>query len=102
ELVGTLSDGVFWVALAPLTDPGLVSTEIARAIGAPDDLGGFLRDRELVLLLDNFEHLLTAAAKVAELLATAAGLRVIATSRAPLRLSGEVEYPLYPLDPSDA
>ncbi len=102
ELVGTVSDGVFWVALGPLTDPGLVSIEIAQAIGAPDDLGGFLRDRELVLLLDNFEHLLSAAATVADLLATAAGLRVLATSRAPLRISGELEYPLDPLEPSDA
>ena len=102
ELVGTVSDGVFWVALGSLTDPGLVSSEIAQAIGAPDDLGGFLRDRELVLLLDNFEHLLDAAATVADLLATAAGLRVLATSRAPLRISGEVEYPLDPLDPTDA
>jgi predicted ATPase/class 3 adenylate cyclase len=102
ELVGKVSDGVFWVALAPLSDPALVSAEIAQAIGAPDDLGGFLHDRELVLLLDNFEHLLSAAATVSDLLATAAGLRVLATSRAPLRISGEVEYPLDPLDSTDA
>ncbi|HEY8629958.1 MAG TPA: adenylate/guanylate cyclase domain-containing protein, partial [Gaiellaceae bacterium] len=102
ELVGTVSDGVFWVALGPLTDPALVPTEIAQAIGALDDLGGFLRGRELVLLLDNFEHLLDAAPTVADLLATAAGLRVLATSRAPLRISGEVEYPLDPLDPTNA
>ena len=102
ELVGAVSDGVFWVALGALTDPALVATEIARAVGAPDDLGGFLRGRELVLLLDNFEHLLDAAPTVADLLATAAGLRVLATSRAPLRISGEVEYPLDPLNPTDA
>jgi predicted ATPase/class 3 adenylate cyclase len=102
ELVGAVSDGVFWVALGGLTDPALVATEIARAVGAPDDLGGFLRGSELVLLLDNFEHLLDAAPTVADLLATAAGLRVLATSRAPLRISGEVEYPLDPLNPTDA
>ncbi len=102
ELVGTVSDGVFWVALGPLTDPSLVATEIAQAVGAPDDLGGFLRGRELVLLLDNFEHLLDAAPTVADLLATAAGLRVLTTSRAPLRISGEAEFPLDPLDPTDA
>jgi len=79
-----------------------VPTEIAHAVGAPDDLGGFLRDRELVLLLDNFEHLPAAAPIVAELLATAGGLRVRATSRAPLRILGEVEYPLDPLAPTDA
>jgi predicted ATPase/class 3 adenylate cyclase len=102
ELVGTVSDGVFWVPLASLTDADLVASEIAQAIGAPDDLNGFLRDRELVLLLDNFEHLLCAAPTVAGLLAGAAGLRLLVTSRAPLRVSGEVEYPLDPLDPTDA
>jgi predicted ATPase len=102
ELVGKVADGVFWIGLAPLTDPDLVSTEIAHAIGAPDDLGGFLRDRELVLLLDNFEHLLEAAPTVAELMATAASLRVLVTSRAPLRVSGETEFQLDPLKPGDA
>ena len=102
ELVGAVSDGVFWVPLGSLTDPRLVSTEIAQAIGAPDDLAGFLRGRELVLLLDNFEHLLDAAPTVAELLAAAAGLRVLATSRAPLRVSGEAEFPLDPLDATSA
>ena len=102
ELVGTVSDGVFWVPLAPLTDAGLVSSEIAQAIGAPDDLRAFLRDRDLLLLLDNFEHLLGAAPIIADLLAKAAGLRLLATSRAPLRISGEAEYPLAPLNPIDA
>ena len=102
ELVGSVADGVFWVPLGALADSSLVASEIAQAIGAPDDLGAFLRDRELVLLLDNFEHLLGAAATVADLLATAPSLRVLATSRAPLRISGEVEYPLDPLSPVDA
>ena len=102
DLVGAFPDGVFWVALAPLTDPALVATEIAQAIGAPDDLAGFLRGRELLLLLDNFEHLLDAAATLADLLAAAPGLHVLATSRAPLRISGEAEFPLDPLDPADA
>src|SRR5262249_15373238 len=94
DLVGTVADGVYWVSLASLTEPDLVPSEVAQAIGAPDDLRGFLRDRELVLLLDNFEHLLAAAPLLAELLATAAGLRLLVTSRAPLRVTGEVEYPL--------
>jgi predicted ATPase/class 3 adenylate cyclase len=102
ELVGSVADGVFWVPLGALADSSLVASEIAQAIGAPDDLGAFLRDRELVLLLDNFEHLLGAAATVADLLAAAPNLRVLATSRAPLRISGEVEYPLDPLSPVDA
>ena len=61
-----------------------------------------LRDRELVLLLDNFEHLLSAAPTIADLMAGAAGLRVLVTSRAPLRVTGEVEYLLEPLEPTDA
>src|SRR5204863_5708572 len=88
ELAATVADGVFWVPLGALADSSLVASEIAQAIGAPDDLGAFLRDRELVLLLDNFEHLLGAAATVADLLATAPSLHVLATSRAPLRISG--------------
>lgn len=102
ELVGVASDGVFWVPLAPLSDPDLVDSEIAHAVGAPDDLGGFLHGRELLLLLDNFEHVLAAAPRIAELLAAAAGLRVLVTSRAPLRIAGELEYSLEPLSPTDA
>lgn len=102
ELVGRFGDGVFWVPLAGLADPEVVSAEIARTIGVREDLAGSLRGKELLLLLDNFEHLLDAAPMVAELLAGASGLRVLATSRSPLRISGEVEYPLEPLPPSDA
>jgi len=102
ELVGRLGDGVFWVPLAGLADAEVVSAEIARTIGAREDLAGSLRGKELLLLLDNFEHLLDAAPMVARLLAGANGLRVLVTSRSPLRVSGEVEYPLEPLPPTDA
>ena len=102
ELVGTVAGGVFWVGLGPLTDSDLVATEIARSVGAPDNLAGFLRDRELVLLLDNFEHVLGAAPRIAELMASAADLRILVTSRAPLRISGETEFQLDPLEPADA
>ena len=102
ELVGTLRDGVFWVPLAGLSDPEFVSAEVANAIGARDDLAGFLRDKELLILLDNFEHLLEAAPAVSAALAASKGLRVLVTSRAPLRLSGEQEYRLEPLPASDA
>ena len=102
ELVGTFSDGVFWVPLAGLTDPELVLPEIARTLPARDDLLGYLRGKQLLLLLDNFEHLLAAAPEVASLLAAADGLRVLVTSRAPLRLAGEQEFPLEPLPPADA
>ncbi len=102
ELVGTLADGVFWVPLAGLADPELLPSEVAQAIGAPDDLEGFLRGRELLLLLDNFEHLLAAAPAVGAMLAGSSGLRVLVTSRAPLRVSGEHEYRLEPLSTKDA
>ena len=102
ELVGTVADGVFWVPLAGLSDPELVLPEIARTLPARDDLVGYLRGKQLLLLLDNFEHLLAAAPDLASLFAGADGLRVIVTSRAPLRISGEREYALEPLPPQDA
>jgi predicted ATPase/class 3 adenylate cyclase len=102
ELVGTQRDGVFWVPLAGLSDPELVSSELAQAIGARDDLAGFLRGKELLILLDNFEHLLGAATAVSTLLASCSGLRVLVTSRSPLHVSGEREYRLEPLPASDA
>jgi predicted ATPase/class 3 adenylate cyclase len=102
ELIGTLRDGVFWVPLAGLSDAQLVSSEVAQAIGARDDLVGFLRGKELVILLDNFEHLLDAAPAVSALLAASKSLRVLVTSRAPLHVSGEQEFRLEPLATSDA
>jgi predicted ATPase/class 3 adenylate cyclase len=102
ELVGTLHDGVFWIPLAGLSDHELLSAEIARTVGAPDDLAGFLRGRELLVLLDNFEHLLGAAPAVSALLTSSSGLRVLVTSRTPLRVSAEQEYRLEPLPDGDA
>jgi predicted ATPase/class 3 adenylate cyclase len=102
ELVGTVSDGVFWVPLGSLSDPGLVVAEIAGTLPARDDLIGYLRGKELVLLLDNFEHLVDAASELTPLLAASEGLRILVTSRAPLRISGEHEYALEPLPPAEA
>jgi predicted ATPase/class 3 adenylate cyclase len=102
ELVGTLRDGVFWVPLVGLSDAELVPSEVAQAIGAPDDLAGFLRGRELLVLLDNFEHVLDAAPAVSAALSAAEGLRILVTSRAPLRVAGEQEYRLEPLPEKDA
>ena len=102
ELVGRLHDGVFWVSLAGLTDPGLVASEVALTIGARDDLAGFLRGRDLLLLLDNFEHLLEAAPVVSAILGASVEVRVLVTSRAPLRVSGEQEYRLEPLPQKQA
>jgi predicted ATPase/DNA-binding CsgD family transcriptional regulator len=102
---GDYPDGVYFVRLAPVRDPGLVLSSIAQGIGLQDPrdrplaehLGSYLRDRKLLIVLDNFEHLLPAAAVVAELLSEADGLRIVVSSRAPLRVSGEQECPVPPL-----
>ena len=102
ELVGAFADGVFWVPLAGLRDPHLVLPAMAQAIGANDELAAHLRERELLLLVDNFEQVLAACRDLGHLLAVSPGTRLLVTSRAPLRLAGEHEYPLEPLAPSDA
>jgi predicted ATPase/class 3 adenylate cyclase len=102
EFVGRLADGVFWVSLAGLTDPELVPSEVAQTIGARDDLTGFLRSKSLLLLLDNFEHVLDAAPAVSAVIGAGAHVRVLVTSRAPLRVAGEQEYRLEPLPPKQA
>lgn len=101
ELVGQFRDGVFWVPLAAITDPELLLPEVARTIGA-GDLMAHVRDRELLLLLDNLEQLPGASVHVGELLQQAPRCRVLATSRTTLHVSGEHEFPLGPLDVDDA
>jgi predicted ATPase/class 3 adenylate cyclase len=102
ELVGSLADGVFWVPLAGLNDAGLVLPTVGQTIGATGDLTEHLRDKELLLLLDNAEHVLAAAPELAELLTLSPRLRLLVTSRAPLHVSAEKEYPLDPLQTTDA
>jgi len=102
ELVGTMEDGVFWVPLIGLSDPELLTSELAQTLGAPDDLVAFLRGRELLVLLDNFEHLLESAPEVGVVLGACARVRVLVTSRAPLRIAGEQEFRVEPLDAGDA
>ena len=96
---------VAFVPLAPIRDPALVLPTIAWALGvretgrrtAADSLAVALRERRLLLVLDNLEQVLTAAPRIAELLAACAGLTVLATSRAPLRLTGERDLLVPPL-----
>ncbi|HZQ36629.1 MAG TPA: helix-turn-helix domain-containing protein [Dehalococcoidia bacterium] len=97
-------DGVCFVDLSSLRDPALVLSSIAVALGEHEDgrplrtvLPRVLRERHLLILLDNFEQLVAGAAEVAALLAACPGLKVLATSRAPLRIQGEQEYPVRPL-----
>jgi predicted ATPase/DNA-binding SARP family transcriptional activator/Tfp pilus assembly protein PilF len=97
-------EGARLVQLAPVDEPALVPATIALSLQVEDgtELVEAIGETELLLCLDNFEQVLDAAPFVAELQARCPGLRVLATSRSPLKLSGEREYPLAPLRPDDA
>jgi non-specific serine/threonine protein kinase len=98
-------DGVVFVGLAPIRDPALVAPTIGQLLGVRDlgsrpileSLTASLRERRLLLVLDNFEQILPAAPVVAELLAACPELKILVTSRAALHLRGEHEYPVPPL-----
>jgi predicted ATPase/DNA-binding SARP family transcriptional activator len=112
RLAGRFESGAYFVSLIEADEPALVLPAIASALGLeeagarplPQLLAAALAERELLLVLDNFEHVLAAARHVADLLAEAPRLRVLITSRASLRLRGEHEYPVspLPLPPPDA
>jgi predicted ATPase len=95
-------DGVWFVDLTPVRDPGVVLPTIAHAVGIDGDLSRRLRDERCLLLIDNFEQVIAAAADVAELVGASPGVRVLATSREPLRIAAEREYKLPPLTESQA
>jgi predicted ATPase/class 3 adenylate cyclase len=95
-------DGLFWVGLAPLRDPALVTSSMARALGAKDELADHIGSKRLLLVLDNFEQLVEAAPELMELLSACPRLTVLVTSREPLHLSAEREYEVLPLRESDA
>ena len=98
-------DGVFFVELAPITEPELVIATIAQELGLPDHGGLSQTDRliehigagTMLLVLDNFEQVTAAAPAVASLLASAPNLTLLVSSRSALRVSGEQEYPVPPL-----
>lgn len=103
ESMDSYPDGVWLVELAPLTDPRRVSQAAAAAMGVHEEPGStvaqslarHVRDRELLVILDNCEHLLEPTAALARaLLEAGAGVRIFATSREPLRVAGEVTYPI--------
>jgi predicted ATPase/DNA-binding transcriptional LysR family regulator len=104
RLVDDFPDGVYLVELAAVREPDLVLPEIARALQARDasDLPERIRGQRLLLVLDNFEQVVEAAPRIIELLASAAGVTVLATSRTVLRLAGEHAYPIEPLSVDDA
>jgi len=102
ELVPEFKAGVFWVGLAPLREPALVTEEIAQTLGAKDGLAEHIGERELLLLLDNLEQVVAAASELASLVETCPNLRLLVTSRELLRVRGEVEYPVLPLAEPEA
>jgi predicted ATPase/transcriptional regulator with XRE-family HTH domain len=102
---GAFADGVVFVSLAPVREADQVVVAIGRALGYQEGavhellarLQRSLREQKLLLVLDNFEHVLAAAPLVGELLSAAPQLKVLATSRTPLRLYGEQEMVVSPL-----
>ncbi len=95
-------DGVFWVGLAALGEPVLVTSTIAQVLGAKQDLAEHIGRKQMLLLLDNFEHLLAAATELAELFAACPKLTLLVTSREALHLTSEHEYVVLPLREADA
>jgi predicted ATPase len=104
-MLGAFPDGVFFVDLAPLHEAALVESAIAIALGVREETGrplattltAWLRDRRVLVVLDTFETVTAAATLIADLLRAAPLLKILATSRTPLRLLAEYEFPLAPL-----
>jgi predicted ATPase/DNA-binding SARP family transcriptional activator/DNA-binding CsgD family transcriptional regulator len=111
DLIGTYPDGVLLVELAPLSEGALVPQVVAGTLGVREQLGrsllenllSALRNKEVLLILDNCEHLIDAAARLADALVDACPrLRVLATSREPLGVRGELSWLVPPLSVPDA
>ncbi|MBX3060503.1 MAG: tetratricopeptide repeat protein [Anaerolineae bacterium] len=104
-LADQFTDGIYWVNLAPITQPDLVISAIAQALdvrereGHPllESVQAYLADKQLLLLLDNVEQVTVAAPLLADLLAAAPGLKILTTSRVSLHLRGEHGFPVQPL-----
>jgi predicted ATPase len=105
ELEPEFDGGHVFVSLASVRDPNLVASEIVRSLGMQDTsqqelptrIQAAIFDRELLLVLDNLEHLLDSASFLSDLLAACPRLTILATSRELLRIQGEHEYPVQPL-----
>ena len=109
EMLEEFDHGICFVSLDPISDPDLVIPTIIGTLGLPESrdrspfehLEAYLREKHLLLLLDNFEHLLPAASQLAELLAACPQLKVLVTSRATLHVHGEYEFAVPPLTVPD-
>jgi predicted ATPase/DNA-binding XRE family transcriptional regulator len=110
DLRAGFADGLAWIDLTVLRDPALVPQTVAQALGLreladrpfSEQVRAFLQDKQFLLLLDNFEHLLEAADFVATLLVHCPRLHILVTSRAPLHLRAEQQLVLSPLTPAAA
>jgi predicted ATPase/class 3 adenylate cyclase len=110
DLLDDFADGVFFIGLSGVAEPSLVIPAIAQTLGvkesgglsAEEALERFVHERELLLVLDNLEHVLDAAPQIHQLVLNARALKAISSSRAPLRVSGEWEYPIPELADEDA
>ena len=109
ELIEEFASGVYFVTLAPISDQALVVPTIAQTLGIREQGGEplqetlkeYLRDKQLLLVLDNFEQIIGAAPSLASLLRSAEQVKVLVTSRTPLHLSGERAYDVLPLSLPD-
>lgn len=109
ELKSDFKDGVFFISLAPLGEPNLIAAAISQTIGLrqtpgkslKESLNSHLADRVMLLVLDNFEHLLPAGLYISELLRSASALKILSTSRTPLHLYGERRFIVQPFDLPD-
>ena len=109
DVLREFPDGTFFVDLAPVIPADLVIPSVAKTLSVQeaanrpilDSLKEYLRDRQLLLVLDNFEHVLASAAQVADLLSTCPRLKVLVTSREALHLRGERQFPVPPLSLPD-
>jgi len=105
NVLDDFTDGVSFISLAPISDPGLVIPTVAQALGIkesgarplPDLLKAYLQHKHLLLFLDNFEQILPAAPYLTDLLTSCPHLTIFVTSRATLHVQGEHEYPVPPL-----
>ena len=97
ELVESFGEGAVLVELAAVREPGLVLPTIAEELGGEGDAAAQIAARELLLVLDNLEQVVEAAGEIGRLLGACPNLSVLATSREPLKIAGEREFPLRPL-----
>ena len=110
DLIEDFESGVFFVPLAPISDPDLIVSTTAHTLGLQEAGGlplvevlkNYLRDKEMLLVLDNFEHVISGSPVVSDLLAICPRLKVLVTSREVLHLSGEQDFPVPPLTLTDS